>query len=188
MTTSSAPHAESRHSDQRRLRRRGHAADRYGGANEHTFTPSDGSQLPFLSVEEGIGSSLETYNYLDAVVNTLHLEAEPSGYLSGTAGIIARRQTAGVTRTSDPDWDNGAMMVGTNILVTYNSVTVPAKSFSFDLNNNFADDDYRLGSFYIGDLTRQAARCRRVSPSGRSPVPCGGRRSMARRVRLPPVV
>ena len=90
---------------------------------------------------------------MDAVVNTLHLEAEPSGYLQGTAGVIARTQTAGAARTADPDWDNGPMTVGTNITVTYNGVTVPAKSFSFDLNNNIEDDDYRLGGFYIGDLT-----------------------------------
>ncbi len=123
------------------------------GASVHTFTPSDGAQLPFLSIEEAIGNGLETYNYVDAVVNTMHLEAEPSGYLQGTAGVIARTQTAGATRTADPDWDNGPMTVGTNITVTYNGVTVPAKSFSFDINNNIEDDDYRLGGFYIGDLT-----------------------------------
>lgn len=123
------------------------------GASEHTFTPSDGAALPFLSIEEAIGNGLETFNYTDAVVNTLHLEAEPSGYLSGTAGVIARTQVAAAPRTAEPDWDNGALTVGTNIFVTYNGVTVPAKSFSFDLTNNYADDDYRLGSFYIGDLT-----------------------------------
>jgi hypothetical protein len=126
------------------------------GATDYTFTPSDAAQLPFLSIEEAIGDALEVYNYTDAVVNTMHLEAEPSGYLSGTAGMIARTQVAGATRTADPDWDDGPMMVGTNITVTYNGVTVPAKSFSFDLNNNFADDDYRLGSFFIGDLTPAA--------------------------------
>lgn len=123
------------------------------GASEHTFTPSDGAMLPLLSIEEAIGNGLETYNYVDAVVNTLHLEAEPSGYLSGTAGVIARTQTAGAARTAEPDWDEGPMTVGTNIFVTYNGVTVPAKSFSFDINNNIEDDDYRLGSFFIGDLT-----------------------------------
>jgi hypothetical protein len=45
------------------------------------------------------------------------------------------------------------MFVGTNITVTYNAVTLPAKSFSLDINNNIEDDDFRLGSFYIGDLT-----------------------------------
>lgn len=123
------------------------------GVNTHTLEPSDAAQLPFFSVEEQISDGLEVFNYVDAVVNTFHLEAEANGFLSGTAGMIAVRQTAGATPTADPDWDNSPMIVGTNITVTYNGVTVPAKSFSIDVNNNFEDDDFRLGSFYLGDLT-----------------------------------
>lgn len=121
--------------------------------NTHTITPSDSNLLPFLSVEQDVGASLENFRYTDCVVNTLHLEADASGYLLGTAGMIARSQLAGVARTASPLWDNSPMIVGTNITVTYNSVTVPAKSFHFDLNNNIADDDFRLGSFVVGDLT-----------------------------------
>lgn len=123
------------------------------GVTTHTITPSDAAQLPFLSIEEGIGSNFETFRYTDAVVNTLHLEAEANGYLMGTATMIAAKQTAGNTRTVTPGWDNTPMFVGSNINITYNGVTVPAKSFSIDINNNFEDDDFRLGSFYIGDLT-----------------------------------
>lgn len=123
------------------------------GVNTHTITPSDAGQLPFLSVEEAIGSSLETYRYTDTVVNTFHLESDASGYLQGTAGVIARLQSAGNTKTAAPLWDDSPLIVGTNITMTYNSVTLPAKSFSLDINNNFEDDDYRLGSFFIGDLT-----------------------------------
>jgi hypothetical protein len=122
---------------------------------KHLFVPSDNAQLPFIGIQERIGASLETYNYTDAVVNTLHFEADADGYLMGTAGIIARLQTAGVTGPADiaSKFDNLPMVVGTNITVTYGGLTLPAKSFSFDLNNNFEDDDYRLGSFNIGDLT-----------------------------------
>lgn len=123
------------------------------GVNTHTLTPADTASLPFFSVEEQISDGLEVFNYVDAVVNTFHLESEANGFLSGTAGMIAVRQTAGVTPTADPLWDNSAMIVGTNITVTYNGVTVPAKKFSLDVNNNFEDDDFRLGSFYLGDLT-----------------------------------
>jgi hypothetical protein len=123
------------------------------GVTTHTITPSDASQLPFLSIEEAIGSGLEVYNYTDAVVNTLHLEAEANGFLMGTAGIIGAKQVAGATRTAVPVWDDTPMIVGTNITITYNGVSLPAKSFSLDINNNFEDDDFRLGSFYIGDLT-----------------------------------
>lgn len=123
------------------------------GVSTHTITPNDAAQLPLLSLEEQVGSGLETFTYRDAVVNTLHLEAEANGFLSGTAGLIAVRQDAGVTPTAAPVWDNTPMIVGTNCTVTYNSVTVAAKSFAVDINNNFQDDDYRLGGFYLGDLT-----------------------------------
>lgn len=122
----------------------------------HTITPSDSATLPFLAVEESIGNGLETYQYTDTVVNTFHLEADANGYLMGTAGLIAKSQVAGATPTADPNWDNSFMVVGTNITLTYNGITLPAKSFSFDINNNFEDDDFRLGSFFLGDLTAKS--------------------------------
>lgn len=123
------------------------------GVGTHTFTPSDAAQLPFIAVQEQIGAGLDNFNYTDAVVNTFHLEAEANGYLQGTVGLIARTQIPTLAPVTDPEFDNTPMIVGTNITATYNGVTVPAKSFSFDINNNFEDDDFRLGSFFLGDLT-----------------------------------
>lgn len=126
------------------------------GVTAHTITPLDSGTLPFLSIEEKIGSGLEVFNYTDAVVNTFHLEADANGFLMGTAGVIARTQIAGAAPTAVPTWDNTPMVVGTNITVTYNGVTLPAKSFSLDFTNNFEDDDFRLGSFYLGDLVAKS--------------------------------
>lgn len=122
------------------------------GVNTHTITATDGA-LPWLSVQERISLTLDAYDYLDAVVNTFHLEAEANGYLQGTAGLIAMRQTPQAAPVATPTWDNSPLIVGTNITITYNSVSLPAKSFTFDINNNFEDDDFRLGSFFLGDLT-----------------------------------
>ncbi len=122
------------------------------GVTTHVITPSDAAQLPFLSIQERIGAGLECFNYTDCVVNTLHLEADANGYVQGTVGIIASRQLAGISAAT-PAFDNTPMYVGTNTNVKYNSVTLPAKSFSLDINNNFEDDDFRLGSFFLGDLT-----------------------------------
>lgn len=133
------------------------------GITTHTITPKDSGTLPYLSVEESISDGLEVYNYTDAVANTFHLEAEANGYLMGTVGLIAAKQTAGETRTDPaPHSDDSPLLVGTNIAVTYNSVTVPAKSFNLDINNNFEDDDFRLGSFYLGGLV---AKRREVTAS-----------------------
>lgn len=123
------------------------------GITTHTLTPVDTAQLPYLSIEERIGAGLETYNYTDCVVNTLHLESDANGYCMGTAGIISAKQIAGATPTPAPVWDASPLIIGTNIGLTYNSIALPAKSFSLDINNNIDDSDFRLGSFYIGDLT-----------------------------------
>lgn len=123
------------------------------GFSTHTITPSDAAQLPFLSIEEKISSTFDAFTYYDAVVNTLHLEVDPSGYLMGTIGIIAASRAIGITPTADPTWDESPLIVGTNCTMTYNSVDMLAKSWSIDINNNFEDDDFRLGSFYLKDLT-----------------------------------
>lgn len=120
----------------------------------HTITPTDGA-MPTYWVEEQVGNGFENFNYRDAVMNTLHLEAEANGYLMATVGMIAKQQTSDITPTAGLQAlvDTSPMIVGTNITVTYNGITLPAKSFNLDINNNFEDDDFRLGSLFLGDLT-----------------------------------
>jgi hypothetical protein len=93
------------------------------------------------------------YRYTDGVVNTMHLESEANGYLMGTAGMIARIQNAQVSATTIANKDSTDLIVGTNITVTMNGVSLAARSFKFDLDNGITTDDFRLGSFYLGDLT-----------------------------------
>jgi hypothetical protein len=127
------------------------------GVSVHTITPSDAALLPRLSVQHKIASALEVFNYTDVVVNTLHLEAEANGYLMGTAGLIAIKELAGATPLTSGELatadDGSPMIVGTNITITYNGVTVKAKSFAFDLNNNYENDDFQLGSFFLNQLS-----------------------------------
>lgn len=120
----------------------------------HTFTPTDTSELPYLTIFERISDGLDFSMYTDCVVNTFHLETDPGSYLTGTVGIIGREQVAGVPDIPTTGlYDNTTMTVGTNVLVKYNGTDVAAKSFSIDINNNFEDDDFRLGSFFLKDLT-----------------------------------
>lgn len=124
------------------------------GVTTHTITPTEGN-LPFFWVEEQIDATFERFKYEDVVMNTLHMEAEANGYAMATVGMIAKKQTAGITATAGLAAlvDTSPMIVGTNISVTYNGVTMPAKSFTFDVNNNIEDDDFRLGSLFLGDQT-----------------------------------
>lgn len=123
----------------------------------HTITATSASQLPFFTVYEEISNDLERYLYTDAVVNTFHMEADAGGYLTATAGMIARLMTANATNIDGTTLvDNTSMVVGTNITVKYDGVQVPAKSFALDIANNVEDDDFRLGSFFLGDMTAKS--------------------------------
>lgn len=126
------------------------------GVTTHTITPSDTTALPWYSIEERVGNGFECFRYTDVKFNSLHFEAEANGFWMATLGLIARKQLAGAT-PSDPTTllDSSPMGVGTNITVTYNAVTLPAKSFAVDIANNLEDDDFRLGSFFLGDVTEK---------------------------------
>lgn len=126
------------------------------GAHLHTITPSDG-QLPFYTIYERISNGLMISQYQDCVANTFHLEVEPNGQLMGTTGWIgAKIEIDADEEDVESLYDNGPMIAGTNVTVSYGGVEVPAKSFSFDVANNVEDDDFRLGSFFLGDLTAKA--------------------------------
>lgn len=123
----------------------------------HTFTPIDQGSLPWFSVEEQIGDTFEVFRYTDAKVNTLHLEADANGYLMGSAGMVALSQIAvgSASATANPTFDTTPMIVGSNITVTWDALgtpqVLPSKKFSFDLNNNIEEDDFRLGHLTLGD-------------------------------------
>lgn len=121
------------------------------GVGIHTITPAD--TIPWLSVEERIGTSLESFAYTDAKVSSVRIECEANGYMTGTVGLLALTQAAGFTAQTTPAWDTSPMMVGSQVNVRFNDEMLPAKSFNFELNNNIEDDDFRLGSLTLGDLT-----------------------------------
>lgn len=116
----------------------------------HTFTPAD--SLPRFTIEEKVGDGFDTFRYVDAFFNTLHLEAAADGYLQGTLGVAARTQTAGVT-PSTPAFDNTPLVVGSNISINVGGSTVPCESFSFDFNNNLETDHFVLGSLFVDEMT-----------------------------------
>lgn len=125
-----------------------------GAGYTHTITPA--ATIPWLSVEEKIANGYETFKYTDAKVNTFHMEADANGYLMATAGMIALTQaTTTATVPASQRNDTSPLIVGTNITVAWGGVTLPAKSFSLDINNNIEDDDFRLGSLFLGDLVEK---------------------------------
>jgi hypothetical protein len=120
----------------------------------HSITPA--TTVPWVSIEEKIGNGFETFRYTDAKLNTLHIEADANGYLMTTASYIALTQaTATATADGAKRIDGSPLLVGTNITVQWNGATLPAKSFSMDIANNIEDDDFRLGSLTLSELTEK---------------------------------
>ena len=119
----------------------------------HVITP--GNTNPWFTIEERISNSFESFKYTDAKVNTLRLEAEPSGYLMGSANIIAMKGVSGFTAQSSPVIDETPLVVGTSVTFSFGGVDLKAKSFSLEMNNNIENDDFRLGSVYMADAVEK---------------------------------
>lgn len=128
-----------------------------GGATTgytHEIVAAD--TVPWHSIEEKIANGYETFKYTDAKVNSLHMEADANGYLMATASFVALTQAlTTATPIGSQRRDSSPLIVGTNITVSWGGVTLPAKSFSLDINNNLEDDDFRLGSLFLGDAVEK---------------------------------
>lgn len=122
----------------------------YPPMGTHVITPAD--TIPWLTIEEALGTSLESFQYVDAKVGSLSLAAEADGYLTGSVDVLALTQSSGFTKQATPPWDTTPLVVGSTIKCYWNGVQLPAKSFTFELNNNIEDDDFRLGSISLYDL------------------------------------
>lgn len=120
----------------------------------HSITPIDGTSLPYLSVYQELSSNLERSTFTDVVVNSLHLEADANGFLTGSVELIGKGQTFDapvIVPTTLFDTTTGT--VGSSIRILKDGLNLKPKSFSLDINNNFEDDDFRLGQFHLEDLT-----------------------------------
>lgn len=124
---------------------------------DHTIT--DGT-LPWISIEEAIGQDFEVFNYTDARVNTLSITADADGYLMASVGFAAISGTSGNTRTdlaANPTFvDQGPVIVGPEISVTYNAVSLCAQSLSLEINNNLETDSFCLGQNFMDTFTPKA--------------------------------
>jgi len=126
----------------------------------HTHTPLDGGgELPWLSLEEGIGQSFETFGYTDVRVNTLSFEADADGLLMVNTDMIGRTGISGIARTdinslpASAYVDGAPLISGPEIAIEYNSLVLCAKSFSLSISNNFESDDYCLGQLEVEEIT-----------------------------------
>jgi hypothetical protein len=134
--------------------------------------------LPYLSIEENIGGTLETYQYTDCCREhappRVRRQRLPHGYCRhhrGEADGGQHRPFADLGQHSDDRRHERHCHVQRGAM--------PAKNFSLDINNNFEDVTSASGSFYIGDLTPKRREVTAASTSASLLRLCGGRRSTA---------
>lgn len=123
-----------------------------GAAYGHTFTFQN--DLVPLSIENSVGNGLEVFGYSDCKVNTLHFEAAAGEIVTGNAEIIAIQETSGKTNQAET-FETSPMFTYQSGSVILDSGEISVKSFSFDINNNIADDDFRFGSRTLASLVEK---------------------------------
>jgi hypothetical protein len=125
----------------------------------HVITPAN--TLPWLTVEERIGQTFESFRYTDTKVNSLKLEADANGYLMGTANLMALRGESGFTAQSTPEYDDTPLVVGSSVTFSFGGVDLRAKSMSWEITNAIESDDFRIGSVFLGDAVekRRELKC-----------------------------
>lgn len=115
----------------------------------HIITPA--ATLPWLTVEERLGASLESFRYTDCRINSLRLEGDANGYLMGSANIIGLTGESGFSEQSTPPFDESPLIVMSNVVFSFGGTDLEAKSFSLDFTNNIENDDFRIGSVSLSD-------------------------------------
>jgi len=123
-----------------------------GSAKGHTFT-FENDLIP-LSIENSVGDGLEVLGYSDCKVNTLHFEGAAGEIVQGSAEIIAINETSGKTNQAE-SFETSPMFTYQSGSVVLDSAEISVKSFSFDINNNIQDDDYRFGSRTLASLVEK---------------------------------
>ena len=120
-------------------------------AYKHIFTPAN--SLPWLSVEEKISNTYDTFHYTDVRVSSLELTSDANAFLTGSCDMIAITQSGNASPDADPSFDASPILTShTGYIVVGSGSQMYVKSGSFSFNNNLEDDDFRVGRRTLGDI------------------------------------
>jgi len=123
-----------------------------GDAYGHTFTFEN--DLVPLSIEKSVGDGLENFGYTDTKVNNLRFEAAQGEFVTGSADVIAINETSGKT-VQTSSFETSPIFTYQSGSVILDSGEISVKSFSFEINNNVQDDDFRFGSRSLASLVEK---------------------------------
>jgi hypothetical protein len=136
-----------------------------GSAYGHQFKMID--YLQPLCIEQNVASTLDTLDYTDVKVNSFHIEASAGEFVTGSSEIVAIAVTAGGVNHT-PTFETAPVFTYAGGYVELEGAQISVKSFSFDVNNNLVDDDFRIGSRTLASLVekrREVTASLEIAPS-----------------------
>lgn len=123
-----------------------------GDAKGHLFT-FENDLIP-LSIEKRVGDGLEVFAYTDTKINTLRIECAAGELATGSAEVIAITEESDIAESVE-SFETAPIFTWAGGSITIDSEEIPVKNFSFEINNNLVDDDFRIGQRKLGSLTEK---------------------------------
>jgi len=121
------------------------------GAYLHNFVAS--GTLPWLSVKKTISDDIQIFDYTDCKVEGFEISmnaSEPSMAKFDIVGISDEIGSAGTE-----SFESAPMLIATQATITIGGVAVSSKSVTLSYKNNLENDDFRVGSRFLGDITEK---------------------------------
>lgn len=120
-----------------------------GAGYGHTFKFA--GTVPPLSIEKKVGSNLEVFGYTDVKVNSFRIECAAGEVAKGSVELIAINETSGKTAQA-ATFEIAPVFTFAGGKVTLEGTDTSVKNVSFEIKNNIVDDDFRIGSKFLGQL------------------------------------
>lgn len=117
----------------------------------HNVLPVVSGSLPYLSVKKVISDNVQAFNYKDCKVNKFTLDVKASEFANAKFSLVGISDAIGTPGT--PSYETAPLLVATKTTINFGPAAISAKSLTLEVNNNLVDDDFRIGSRFLGDIT-----------------------------------
>jgi hypothetical protein len=123
------------------------------GAYLHNFTPLASGSLPWISVKKSISDDVQVFNYTDCKVEGFSIDINASEYCTAKFDIVGISDAVGVAGSES--YESAPLLVATKATINIGGVSVSAKKATIEFKNNLNNDDFRVGSRFLGDITEK---------------------------------
>lgn len=112
-----------------------------------------------MTFEKGFTDLPQFFRFAGSKINELSLEVENEGIVSGSLELLAKSMTTSSTQLGVPVATTHRPFMHHEAVILENAAPISVASFSFNLTNELADDDFVIGSRYRDSLTEGKGEC-----------------------------